>query len=137
MGFELLHSKAYMALDYAPAVKVLSWFHEKIRVEVLKGKHGKRRYRLLNDGELEFTYKEAGFRELTHQQFRKALEALHEVGFIDVKRPGSAIKGDHTIFGLSNRWRTYETDDYKKIEFPKSVRYVNFGFGRKGEEGKS
>ena len=34
MPYELLHSRAYLDLDYGPALKVLHWLHEKVRYEV-------------------------------------------------------------------------------------------------------
>jgi hypothetical protein len=131
MGYDLLHSRAYRDLTYAPAIKVLTWFYEKIRVEVDKRKHGKNRYRMVNDGDLDFTYREAILRGLSAQKFSKALRELHRFGFIDIKKPGSALKGDSTIFAFSERWRAYGTPDFLSPEFPKSVHWINFGFGAK------
>lgn len=131
MSFELLHSEAYRELTYAPALKVLNWFHEKIRFQVNKGKRGKNRYEVVNDGEIDFTYREAGIRGLTSHQFRNALRELNRIGFIDVKRPGSALKGDWTVFTLSERWKRYGTPSFDEREYPKSVHWVNFGFKTK------
>lgn len=137
MTFELLHSKAYQVLNYAPALKVLSWFHEKLRFEVDKKRRGKERYRIINDGEMKFPYREAGFRGLTPHRFRNALIKLHRVGFIDVKKAGSALKGDETIFLFSERWKKFGTPDFVEREFPRSVYWVNFGFGaKKGRHNK-
>ncbi|MGD0915693.1 MAG: hypothetical protein ABSB22_04455 [Thermodesulfobacteriota bacterium] len=134
MAFDLLHSEAYRELDYGPALKVLSWFHEKIKLEAIKGKRGKNRFQPANNGKMEFTYREALYRGLTSQKFSKALRELHRLGFIDVPKPGSALKGDFTEFSFSERWKTYDPDDVKKIEFPKSVHWVNFGFGGQKEK---
>ena len=131
MGHDLLHSKAYRDLTYGPAIKVLNWFYEKIRVEVNKKKRGKDRYRIINDGDIDFTYREAIFRGLTPQKFSKALRELHQFGFIDIKKPGSALKGDFTVFAFSERWKAYGTSDFLSPESPKSVHWVNFGFGTK------
>lgn len=128
MSHELLHSRAYEELNYAAALKVLNWFHEKIEIEVIKTKRGKNRYRIVNDGQIEFSYKEAGFRGLTSHRFRNALMELHRVGFIDIKKPGSALKDDHTVFSLSDRWRDYGTPNFKAEEFPRSPLWQNFGF---------
>lgn len=126
---ELLHSKAYRDLTYAPAIKVLNWFHEKIRRKVDKKRRGIKRYIILNNGEFEFTYREAGFRGLTAQQYRKALKELYELGFIEIKKPGSALKGDFTVFTLSDRWKAYKTPDDRRSDFPRSSLWRNFGFG--------
>jgi hypothetical protein len=136
MSFELLHSEAYKKLNYGPALKMLNWFYEKIRVEVNKKKRGKDRYRIINDGEIDFTYREAAFRGLTSQKFRKALKDLHGVGFIDIKKPGSALKGDFSVFAFSDRWKAYGTPNFRQVEFPKSIHWVNFGFGSKREKHK-
>lgn len=136
IGYDLLHSKAYQGLKYGPAIKVLNWFYEKIRFEVNKKKRGKDRYQILNDGKIDFTYREAIFRGLTAQKFSKALRELHEIGFIDVKKPGSALKGDWTAFKLSDRWREFGTPNFKYVEFPRSIHWVNFGFGSRGKKHK-
>ena len=128
MGHDLLHSKAYRKLTYGPAIKLFNWFHEKVKIEVNKKKRGKQRYKVIK-GDMKFEYTEAGFRGLSHQQFRKALSILHSLGFIDVRKPGSSLKGDYSVFTLSNRWREYETTDFVTVEFPRSPHYVNFGFG--------
>jgi hypothetical protein len=130
MGHDLLHSKAYRDLTYGPAIKALNWFYEKIRVEVNKKKRGKDRYQVIN-GDIDFTYREAGFRGLSPQKFSKALKELHRFGFIDVTQPGSALKGDWTRFAFSSRWKDFGTPNFRPVEFPQSVHWVNFGFGAK------
>ena len=131
VGFEMLHSEAYEKLDYTPALKVLNWFHEKVRVKKISGRKGKIHYEPVDDGLFCFPYREAGYRGLTPQQFSKALKELHRLGFIDVLKPGSALKGDQTKFSLSDRWKAYGTPEFKQTEYPRSVRWVNFGFKRK------
>lgn len=131
IGHELLHSRAYRDLTYAPAIKVLNWFHEKIKVDVNKKKRGKDRYRIVNDRDIDFTYREAILRGLTPQKFSRALRELYRFGFIDIKKPGSALKGDFTVFAFSERWKAYGTPNFLSREFRKSVHWVNFGFGAK------
>ena len=128
ISYELLHSKAFRELTYAPAIKVLVWFHEKVKVEINKKRRGKDRYRVL-DRDIEFTYREAGFRGLTPHKFRTALKQLHNFGFIDITKPGSALRGDFTLFALSDRWILYGSAGFKSMEIPKSVHWINFGFG--------
>lgn len=128
MGFDLLHSKAYKQLNYGPAIKVLNWFHEKIRLKVDKRKRGKNRYQMVQDGEISFTYDEAALRGLTSQKFSRALKELHRFGFIDVKKPGSGLKGDFTIFIMSQRWRSFGNNEFRPKEWPKSVYNGDFGY---------
>ena len=132
MSHDLLHSNAYQKLKYGPAIKALNWFHEKIRIEVNKKKRGKDRYRMINDGEISFTYKEALLRGLTSNQFSKALKELCRFGFIDVIKPGSGLMGDYSVFGVSQRWRDFGTPKFVENEFPKSVPY-----GFRGKKTKS
>lgn len=129
IGFDLLHSKAYLDLRYGPAIKVLNWFYEKVKIKVDKKKRGKNRYRIINDKDIDFTYREAMFRGLTPQKFSKALRELHGLGFIDIEKPGSALKGDWTAFALSERWKQYKTVNFIERKFPRSVHWINFGFG--------
>jgi hypothetical protein len=128
MGFDLLHSEAYKQLNYGPAVKVLNWFHEKVRFRVDKKKRGKNRYQAIQDGEISFTYEEAVLRGLTSQKFSRALKELHRFGFIDVKKPGSGLKGDFTIFVMSQRWRSFGNSEFRHKEWPKSVYDGDFGY---------
>lgn len=133
MSFELLHSEAYKRLSYSPAIKVLNWFYEKVKFEVNKGKRGKNRYQVIN-GDISFTYREAGFRGMSHHQFSRALREVYQFGFIEVTRAGSALKGDFTRFEISDRWKDYGTYNFKGLEFPKSMYWVNFGYGSKKRE---
>ena len=132
MSFEVLHSDAYRELNYAPALKVLNWFYEKLKIKVIKGKRGKNHYQVI-DGDISFPYREAIVRGLSSQQFSKALKQLHYFGFIEVKKPGSALKGDWTKFEFSERWKEFGTPTFKYLEVPQSVHWVNFGFKARPE----
>lgn len=120
---ELLDSKAFRDLKYAPTIKCLIWFYEKVEVRVDKRKRGEKRYQPINGGEISFTYQEALLRGLSNDQFSRALKELYQFGFIDVKRHGSGLQGDYTVFVLSERWRDYMTSRFIKKNFPKSSYY--------------
>jgi hypothetical protein len=123
VGYDLLHSEAFRNLRYAPAIKVLFWFHEKIRMRKIHGrKRGMQRYERINT-EITFTYNEARLRGLTDQQFSRALKELHARGFIDIVKPGSGLMGDNTVYALLERWRDFGTDKFKSVGFPKSNYY--------------
>ena len=115
MDFDMLHSEAYKNLNYAPALKVLNWFHEKVRLEANKKRRGKVTYNVINE-DISFTYKEALFRGLSSHQFSKVLKELHRLGFIDIQKPGSALKGDWSQFTFSDRWREFKTPSFKNLE---------------------
>jgi len=122
ISFELLHGLAFKSLRYAPAIKVLIYFHEKIKVNVDRRKRGNKRYKVV-DEPMRFTYHEAECRGLSRQQFSKALKVLHECGFLDVVTHGSGLEGDFSEYALSNRWRQYRTSEFKKVKFPESPSY--------------
>lgn len=124
IGHDLLHSEAYRELKYAPAIKVLNWIHDKIKIEVDKKKRGKDRYRII-DLSFSFTYGEAKSRGLTPNQFSRALKELCRFGFLDVKKHGSGLMGDYSVFVKSERWRKFGTSEFEAKEFPKSI---PFGF---------
>ena len=116
----LLHSEAYKDLKYAPAIKVLNWFYEKIRLQkVNRKRRGMNRYKLINEA-ISFTYNEAKCRGLTDQQFSRALKELHSRGFIDIKEHGTGLIGDYTTYVISERWRDFDTPKFRFVEFPKS-----------------
>jgi hypothetical protein len=126
VSYELIHSEAYKALNYAPALKVLNWFHEKIKVSVNKKRRGKDRY-IVDDGDISFPYREAKVRGLSNQQYSKALRELHKVGFVDIKKPGSSLKGDWTLYAMSDRWKDFGRTSFREVEFPRSIHWRNFG----------
>jgi len=130
IDFALLHSEAFKALSYAPALKLLIWFHEKVKVKVNKKKRGKERYQVL-DGVISFTYAEAECRGLTHKQVYRGLREIHSLGFIDIEKPGSRLKSDWTEYLISNRWRDFGTPNFKNTDWPISIKWRNYGFGSK------
>lgn len=135
IDFALLHSEVYKKITYSPTLKMLNWFHEKVKVKVNKRKKGRNRFQILN-GDISFTYEEAKHRGLSYQQTSRALKELYRFGFIDVKQPGSALRGDWTRFALSTRWKNYGQSDFKEMEFPMSIKWRNYGFGSNEKPGK-
>jgi len=136
LGYDLLHSKAYRAMDYGPAIKLLNWFYEKVRLKVDKKKRGGKRFVLIDGEDISFSYAEGERRGLSHHQFSKALQELHRFGFIDQKRPGSRLKGDWTAYAISERWREFGIPSFKEIPWRKSVLWRNFGFGSQEKRSK-
>jgi len=118
--FALNLSKAYRALNYGPALKMLNWAYEKGRdVETNKKKRGSKRY-VIKLVDFFFTYEEAAKRGLTHKQFSRAIRELHRYGFIEVVHQGSGLRENPNQYRLSERWRAYGTDTFEQIEFPEN-----------------
>ncbi len=129
INFDLLHSEAFKSIKYTPTLKLLIWFHEKVKVRVNKKNRARNRYEVIEGQEIAFTYTEAKLRGLTAHQISRGLQELYQFGFIDIKQPGSALRGDWTRYSLSQRWRDFATANFKELAFPKSSRWLNFGFG--------
>lgn len=129
LEFALLHSEAYRSLEYGPALKVLSWFHEKRGIDVDKKKRGAKRYRLKEEP-ISFTYREAATRGLDHKKFARAIRELHALGFIEVIKLGSGVHRDFSTYSISERWRAYGKDTFQAIEFPKNISFVARDRGR-------
>ena len=123
VSHDLLHSQAYKSLKYGPGLKVLNWSHEKIRVRLDKKRRGFMRYEVVNNGEFVFPYSEAILRGLTVNQFSRALKELLGLGFIDVKKFGSGMMEDPTVFTLSQRWKEFGKPNFISKEWPKSEMY--------------
>jgi len=123
VSHNLLHSEAHKALKYGPALKVLDYCHEKIKVKKVARKRGFERYQIQDNGEFTFTYSEALLRGLSSNQFSKALKELYRFGFIDVKKFGSGMMEDPTIFTFSQRWMEWGKPEFKFKEWPKVESY--------------
>ena len=112
----LIESPAMKALTSRGAVFCLIRFHQKAhRKGNARGKKAVRRMKITNNGEIIFTYAEAKWLGLSKSTFRRALEKLIEIGFIDVEEQGSWYQQEPTRFSISNRWRQYGTKRFKPV----------------------
>jgi hypothetical protein len=48
------------------------------------------------------------------------LKELCKFGFIDIKRHGSGMRGDFSLFVISERWKKFGTSEFMQQQFPKS-----------------
>lgn len=115
---DLLDHETFKFITYAPAVKTLIWFMAKIRYEKKRSKDKHKERKIINNGYISFTYREAKLRGLSNQQFSKSLKILHALGFIDITKHGSGLMGDYSCYALSNRWKKYGKPDFERKEFP-------------------
>jgi len=131
----LLESKAYLALNAASSLKLLSLFFIRRQFQSV-GRKGKENWIIKNNGLIEFTYKEAlhkyGFSEST---FRNAIDELMDKGFIDIAEASGGIYKVKNLYSISNRWRKYDTPEYEQPQSrPKSV---NKGFQKGNQFGRN
>jgi len=123
----LVDSRAFAALTTGASVQTLIWFWQ--MVEYPKGRKKKQSQpvigridKIVNNGELSFTYQEAEWRGIKQVRFRRALKDLHRLGFIDISRQGHGVKGEYTKYAISTRWQAFGTPDWQEIAFPKSFK---------------
>ena len=132
----LLRSEAFRGLTKT-AILVLLDFHGK---KLVKGS-GKR-WRLLNNGELVYSYREAEKRGFSSSAFMYAIDQLIERGFLYVAEQGGGLKGHTSKYGLSADWTRYGTPAFKTTTRKKRrPQYPGSGFqpghpyhGRRNEE---
>lgn len=133
---ELLESKAYLALKTATAYKVLALFWIKRQFMKL-GRSGKKEWNIINNGEIEFTYKEAknklGISEAT---FKNAIDELREKGFINIAFTGMGVHKVKNLYEICNRWRKYGTDEYNPPK-PRRKGPINRGFQKGNRLGRN
>jgi hypothetical protein len=120
--FSLLHGRAFRCLSRITTVKALFYFYEKRVVKVDRRKRGDKRFQVQHDAEIKFSYKEAEQRGLTRKRFAQAIRDLHAAGFIDILYRGSGALKDSSTYRLSERWRRFDTPDFKAQDIPRRLR---------------
>lgn len=128
----LVKSPVWFSLGgIAKAVYLL--FRTKCRMGRPPGKPGKRKWIILNNGELVFTYREAKSKyKITASRFRRALDELIEKGFIDVEATGMGVHKVATEYAISDRWRDFGTPAFRQAKRPApSIKNPGFKRGNK------
>ena len=121
----LIFSQAYMELS-GVAPKVLLWFLARRRIEKT-GRKGKEQKVIANNGEIVFPYSEAHKKfKITRPRFARAISQLVEVGFVDINHLGGGMVKDITTYYISDRWKSYGTQEFEKMERPKDTRGLGF-----------
>lgn len=124
----LIDGPAFAALEFTADVKVLIWFWQEARYDQSGKRKPGRENRIglieniINNGEISFTYQQAGWRGLSAYKFSKALKNLFRLGFIDIAHLGRGVKGEYTQFALSTRWKAYGTDSWREIPYPENFK---------------
>lgn len=125
----LIESDAFLNLSGKAAMICLIRFHQKaFKKNTSRKKKGIKNLVVTNNGKLVFTYAEA--RELgiksTETFYRVIRELVEEKGFIDISQPGNWYEKEPNKFAISERWKKYGTDAFKRVEIP---RYLPKGLG--------
>jgi len=118
LSWEILDSGAFKKLS-ASGIRVLVRFLQK-RLWSKVGK-GVRSKIVFENGGLAFTYAEADSMGIKNTAFFEAINRLIGVGFIDVEHQGGAYGKDYSRYAISERWRDYGTENFKKVEKKRSL----------------
>lgn len=70
--------------------------------------------------EFSFPQREAVYHGLGVKAWQKGIRELHRVGIIDIVRHGSAVRGDYSIFILSERWKLWDKPGFDARPWPKA-----------------
>ena len=105
----LPHSPAWESLN-GTAKDVLLHFYLKRRMEDIRTRR-KRDWEITNNGELEYSYKEAEANGISRPTFARTIGQLVDHGFLDITRLGS-LPNHATWYSLSYRWLQYGTPQF-------------------------
>lgn len=119
---DVARSKAYRSLKLSASAIVYNEFLMRRVIKNINGKRGKKRPVIVNDGKIEFTYGEAEKMGISRPRFERAITELVANGLIDITHSGGGYDGDKQLFAISDRWRKYGTQDFKKRVREKDTR---------------
>ena len=124
---EMLESKAFLSLN-GSAIKVLCVLLGRRQFARIKSRLTRKKedWVCTNNGQIEFTYKDAERRlGFNISRFKRALDQLVDRGFIDISHHGGGLYGDRSKYAISERWRKYGTSEFKGVP-PRRVRKIGF-----------
>lgn len=110
---EMIKSKAFRSFERTSTpIIVLMDFLAKRQMVRCKNSNGKKEFLISNNGEIQYSYKEAEDRGITRPAFRSAIDALMARGFINIAHHGAGgKKGDVSLYEISDKWRNWKEGD--------------------------
>lgn len=128
----LITSTAWLGLSGA-AKSVFLLFRTKCCMDGHRRGVGGTGPRILNNGEITFSYKEAETKYgITRPRFRRAIDDLIDKGFLSIAKTGCGYRKLQTWYSLDERWRWYGTPEFQPRTRPSKGQY-NFGFAKGNE----
>ena len=129
---EVIMSDAFRKLS-GTAIRVYLFFLNKRVMKPFEGGKSKRtskgKYYIENNGEIQFTYREAQERYgISRGVFRTAIDQLVEVGLIDIAKSSSGLHREVALYGISERWKLYGTDGFVVVK--RAKRKQQYGFAK-------
>lgn len=118
----LINSPAFRSLRSC-AVHVYLDFLGKRRLKEDKYRKSRGpRWRILNNGEIEYTYSEAEKRGISKPSFATSIDQLVERGFIDIAETGAGVYRMKTLYSISTRWKDWGTEQFVEKKRPRRPR---------------
>lgn len=133
----VVKSKAFFSLKNAASTQVYMIFLSKCQWLPVQGARArrKRQYTHANNGEIQFSYKEAKEKfGISTGRFTRAIDELVRVGLIDIAKSGFGLHKDVTLYAVSERWKQYGTSEFQHAERPKRP---GLGFRKGNKLGKN
>jgi hypothetical protein len=119
---EMFQSKAYRTLTKT-AILILGDFMLKRQMVEEKHKNRSSTWRIENNGRIIYTYREAKKMGISESSFQRAIDQLIAHGFLSVEQTGAGVERAATLYALDERWRDYETTNFKERKRPRAARW--------------
>ena len=110
------------------AINVYLEFRYRCKMAQIPVKAGRQKeWHIINNGELIFTYDDAVKRfGMARSTFRNCLDQLVELGFIYIAHAGGGMMKDCSKYGISESWKNYGKEEFKKKSRQKDTRKLGF-----------
>jgi hypothetical protein len=118
------------------AIHIYLEFRYRCKMAQIPEKAGRaKEWTISNNGELIFTYDDAVNRfGIARSTFRNCIDLLVKYGFIDIAHAGGGMMKDCSKYGISERWKNYGKEKFKKKSRQKDTRKLGFQTGDKWEK---
>lgn len=120
---DLLLSKAYLDLSKHGRLILTLFLLKRQMPGNFKTRKGIPKDTVLNNGELELSYKELTSVGLESKQASRGFSDVIEKGFVTMTGRGGKGKKSYNLYKLISDWKDYGTDDFEPRERIKSVGY--------------
>lgn len=116
---ELLRSEAFRSLSRWSILVYLRFLQKRVLVKE-KHKSKSSSYRIVNNGEIVFPYREASRLGISERNYRNSIDQLQNVGLLDITRLGKGGRsGESTLYWIDTRWKHYGTDRFQPPKKPR------------------
>jgi hypothetical protein len=132
---KLINSKAFKELT-ASAKDIFLQFCQKKQMKKMNATLGRaKEWVVLNNGDITFPYSEAEKKGFPRATFQRAIDQLMANGLIDIVHQGQGAgrTKDFSLYAFSERWKQYDTPEFKKVKRAKDKRKGR-GFSRYWEK---